>query len=164
MDGVLFFEGVAALREWIDSRGGTAGAWLGFDRVRYGTGPAGLRFQPAADLLAEIGWVEGERRALDDGRYAVRFAPGEVKRRRAPAWSLADGPVEMPVLSPEYEERFRADAEAWAFFEKQPPRYRRAAIWWVMSGKAEQTRQRRLDALVEGSAAGEKLAQLTRQL
>lgn len=162
-EGVLFFADVAALRDWLTAHADAEEAWLGFHRVRYGTDPgAGVRVQPAADLLAERGWVPGERERVDADRYAVRFAPGTVKRRARPAW--AEGRIEMPVLPDEYLARLREDEAVWEFFEAQAPRYKRAAIWWVTSGKAPETRERRITALVRSCAAGERLAQLQRQL
>jgi hypothetical protein len=160
---LLTFDGVEALRAWAAAHAAEAGeAWLVLERVRYGAPVPALRFAPAAEVLAEHGLVPGERAAVDADRYAVRFAPGKVKARRAPAW--AEGPHEEPVLSAEYDERLRTDPAAWAFFEQQPPRYRRAAIWWVMSGKAEATRERRIAALVEACAAGERVPALVRNL
>jgi len=164
---VLSLADLDALRSWLGSDDAAAGeVWLGFHRVRFGADPGpALLFGEAADELAVAGWAEGERRAVDDGSYAVRFAPGKVTRKVAApgdAWPRERG--DMPLLDPAYEAEFRADEAAWAFFEEQPPRYRRAAIWWVISGKSEQTRRRRLAGLIEGSAAGEKLPQLVRQL
>jgi uncharacterized protein YdeI (YjbR/CyaY-like superfamily) len=57
-------------------------------------------------------------------------------------------------LSAEYEQRFRAQEQAWAFFEEQTPWYRRTAGFWVMSAKQEATRERRLQQLIDDSAAG----------
>ena len=61
-------------------------------------------------------------------------------------------------LDPAYEQVFRANAAAWAYFEAQPPSYRRVAQWWVMSAKREETRQKRLATLIEDSAAGRRIA------
>lgn len=164
MDDVLFFDDAEALRTWAAEHAADAAeAWVGFARVRFPHPAPGLRYDVASAVLADVGWVGGERRPVGDDRYAVRFAPGTVKRPKPPAWAAA-GPMPEPELSREYEERFRADAEAWAFFAKQPPRYRRAATWWVMSGKSEDTRDRRIDALVEASAAGERVAAVVRGL
>ena len=52
--------------------------------------------------------------------------------------------------------RFRADRKAWAFFARQPPGYRRMTTFWVTSAKREETRRKRLDALIERSAKGER--------
>ena len=53
------------------------------------------------------------------------------------------------------EARLRADAAAWADWERRPPSYRRAVTYWVTSAKRPETRLRRLDALIEAAAAGE---------
>lgn len=46
---------------------------------------------------------------------------------------------------------FRASAEAFAFFEGQPPGYRRTMEEWIMSARQPATRSRRLAALVAAS-------------
>ncbi len=53
----------------------------------------------------------------------------------------------------------QANAAAWAFFESQPASYKKAAIWWVISAKQEETRQKRLVKLAEFSASGQRLPQ-----
>jgi hypothetical protein len=161
----LFLPDVAALRTWASSRDDADDVWLGFHRVRYGVPrPPSLTVSDAAEEFAALGWVEVARGPIDDDRYAVRFAPGKVVRRRSapdePGWPRGV----MPVLDEASEEEFRAHGEAWAYFQEQAPKYRRTAIWWVISGKSEETRRRRLTALVESSAAGERVAQLLRQM
>ena len=63
---------------------------------------------------------------------------------------------------PEYEERLRANAAAAEYFDSRPPWYRRTAIHLVMSAKREETRERRLEQLIEDSAAGRDIKQLRR--
>ena len=43
---------------------------------------------------------------------------------------------------------------AWKWFQAQPAGYRRTATYWVISAKRPQTRERRLEQLIEDSAAG----------
>ena len=64
-------------------------------------------------------------------------------------------------LAKPYEAAFRANSKAWAFFESQPPSYRRPATWWVMSAKKDETREKRLATLIEDSEAGRRIAQMT---
>jgi hypothetical protein len=159
---LLTFGDLAALRAWIDAEAASAPeALVVFPRVRYGAPLPPFRVAEAAEAFAAAGFVESGRAPVDADRYAVRFAPGKVPVRRA---MPRDESWEPPVLSAEYEERLRSHPGAWEFFEKQPPRYRNAATWWVMTGKAEATRERRIAALVEACGAGEKLPQLVRQL
>ena len=49
---------------------------------------------------------------------------------------------------------FKANKGAWAFFEKQPPGYRRLVTHRVMSAKREETRMRRLQQLIALSQRG----------
>ncbi len=58
---------------------------------------------------------------------------------------------EQVKLDPAMEKRFRANKKAWKFFEAQPPGYRKTILWWVMSGKQEVTREKRIGILIETS-------------
>jgi hypothetical protein len=160
---VRFFDTAGELDAWAREHAEADGeVWVGFPRIRYGHPAPALRYADAAETLGTLGLVQAGRATVDETTYAVRFAPGTVKRPKPPVW--AEGPHPEPAFSAEHERRFRDDADAWAFFEAQAPRYRRAAMWWVASGKSEQTRERRFDSLVESSAAGEKVAALQRQM
>ena len=68
---------------------------------------------------------------------------------------------EAAELAPEYEERIRADAAAWHYWSARPPSYRKAAVWWVVSAKREETRERRLARLIEHSRKGRTVPPLT---
>ncbi len=65
-------------------------------------------------------------------------------------------------LEAAYEGRLGDDPAALAFLEAQAPGYRRAVTHWVMEAKQEATRLRRLDKLIEDSAAGRRVAQFSR--
>ena len=58
--------------------------------------------------------------------------------------------------------RLKRNRKAWAFFKQQPGWYRHGAVWWIVSGKKPETRERRLTALIEDSAAGRTIKPLTR--
>lgn len=60
-----------------------------------------------------------------------------------------------------FAERFTANARAWAYFEAQGAYYRHTAIWWVISAKREETREKRLATLIEVSEQGKHLPHLT---
>jgi hypothetical protein len=61
-----------------------------------------------------------------------------------------------------YERQFPAHAPAWSFFQAQAPSYQRVANQWVMSAKAESTRQKRLATLIAESERRRRLPQFTR--
>jgi uncharacterized protein YdeI (YjbR/CyaY-like superfamily) len=48
------------------------------------------------------------------------------------------------------------------FFTTQAPSYQRAAIWWVISAKKEETRQKRAQTLIELSKKRQLLPQFTK--
>jgi uncharacterized protein YdeI (YjbR/CyaY-like superfamily) len=64
-------------------------------------------------------------------------------------------------LEDAHEKRFRANRKAWDFFQAAPPSYRKAAIWWVTSAKAEETKLRRLAKLIDDSEHGRTVPPLT---
>jgi uncharacterized protein YdeI (YjbR/CyaY-like superfamily) len=55
----------------------------------------------------------------------------------------------------------RENPAAWEFFQAQPPSYQRIATWYVVSAKREATRLKRLERLIEDSAAGRRLPYFT---
>ena len=159
---------------------------------RKGTGRPSITWPESVDEALCYGWIDGVRRKIDDESYSIRFTPrrpsstwSEVNTRRAVELIRAgrmqpDGlrayEARQPdrsggysfeqrgevALDPELESRFRAEPAAWAFFQSQPPGYRRTVTWWVMSAKREETRARRLATLIEDSAAGRKIKELRR--
>jgi hypothetical protein len=52
---------------------------------------------------------------------------------------------------------FKANRKAWAFFEAQPPYYRKLMVHFVVSAKREETRHTRLAQLIATSAAGRRM-------
>jgi uncharacterized protein YdeI (YjbR/CyaY-like superfamily) len=186
----IFFAGAEEFRAWLERDHETATECVvGFWKAH--TGKPSMRWADAVREALCFGWIDGIRRSLGDESYTIRFTPrktgsnwsrvnvGHVEEliregRMTPA-GLAAFEARRPERTGVYsfeqrhtagleraqEERFRADAKAWEFFEKQPPSYRRTAIFWVVSAKREDTRARRLETLIADSAAGRRLAQLT---
>jgi uncharacterized protein YdeI (YjbR/CyaY-like superfamily) len=182
-----FFETPAKLRRWLSRHHGSATElWVGAHRK--GTGRPTLTWEQIVDELLCYGWIDGVRRGLPDGRWAIRVTPRKkgsnwsaknVRRiaeledegrmteagRKAfaardpakPGYSYETAPSTLPGAM---ERRLRADAKAWAWFSDQAPSYRRTVTHWVMSAKRDETRERRMDALIEDSAAGRKVKPL----
>jgi uncharacterized protein YdeI (YjbR/CyaY-like superfamily) len=180
-EDATFFETPAELRAWLERHHATETEhWVGAHRKA--TGRPTLTWQQIVDELLCFGWIDGVRRSLPDDRWAIRITPrrkgsnwSAVNVRRVAeleaagrmtdagrrAFALRD-PNRVPytyeprslTLSPAGEERLRANVAAWAWFEQQAPSYRRAAAHWVMSAKQEATRERRLQMLIDDSAAG----------
>ena len=180
-----FFASAAAFRKWLERHHASKGElWLGL--WKKDSGRKGLTYEEAVDEALCFGWIDGLAKSHDERSYKQRFTPrkprsvwsainlGKIERlkaagrmakpgldafenrdpRRTGLYSFENRDVK---LSAAFAKRFRAQARAWAFFEKQPPGYRRLMAFWVMSAKRDETRERRLARLIERSAAGERV-------
>ena len=184
MDAV-FFATPGELRAWLVANHETAPELI-VGYFKKGTGKPSITWPESVDQALCFGWIDGVRRGIDAERYCIRFTPrrarsiwSAVNIRRfgeldaegliAPAGHLAFAArteerssvyayeqETEPVLTPEAEARFRANAVAWAYFCAQPPSYRRTVIHRVTSAKKPETRERRMKAIIEMLAKGEK--------
>jgi uncharacterized protein YdeI (YjbR/CyaY-like superfamily) len=180
---VQFFESTDQLRDWFDGHHRTADElWLGYHKKA--TGRPTITWSDAVDEALCVGWIDSVRYSLDDERSAQRFTPrrkgsvwsainvrkvgeltaqGRMRPAGLAAYEARDpGKTaiyayerEVAALTEDETARLRADRAAWADWERRSPSYRRTIIYWVTSAKKPETRARRLDALIEASAAGE---------
>ena len=181
-----FFADAAAFRRWLTENAATAKELVvGFHTTK--SGLPSITWPQSVDEALCVGWIDGVRKNVDATSYQIRFSPRKpsshwstVNIRRV-AVLTAEGRMQaaglaayaqrsearsgkasyeqpcMPELAPADQKLFRKHRAAWAFFEKQPPGYRKRVIWIVISAKQEATRQRRLAALIEASAAGQRI-------
>ncbi len=180
----VFFATPDAFRAWLVANHETADELL-VGYFKKGTGHPSITWPESVDQALCVGWIDGVRRRIDDERYSIRFTPrrarsiwsavnirrfGELDEaglvleagRRAFAKRTEDRSAiysyettTEPALSPEAEERFRANEAAWAYFNARTPPYWRAAIHWTTRAKKPGTRERRLERLIADSAAGQ---------
>lgn len=185
-----FFPTPADWRAWLqEHHADTAELLVGF--YKKDSGRPSITWPESVDEALCFGWIDGVRRRIDEVSYSIRFTPrkrnsiwsavnikrvGELtelglmhpaglkafEQRREAKSSIYAYEQEKHELDPAYEQQFRANASAWAFFEAQPPWYRRTAIYWVTSAKKEETRLKRLATLIKDSAQGRTIGPLTR--
>jgi uncharacterized protein YdeI (YjbR/CyaY-like superfamily) len=185
----IFFESPAALRTWFEEHAATESElWVGY--WRKATGRPSLTWEEAVGEALCVGWIDGVRKSLDGDRFIQRFTPrrpgstwSAVNIRRAQEL-IAEGRMRPAGLAAferrrddrsaiySYEQRhaaeLRADEQARlaaspgarAFWERQPPSYRRTAAYWVTSARRPETRERRLRQLIEDSEAGRRVGPL----
>lgn len=187
----IFFETPAAFRAWLQTHHARGSdVWVGF--YKRASRRSSITWPESVDEALCFGWIDGIRRSLDEHRYAIRFTPrrpqstwSAVNIRRAkelirlgrmqPAGLRAfEARADEKTALSSYEQRktarleaaderrFKANAKAWAFFNTQPPWYRRVAVYWVISAKRPETRERRLATLIADSARGRTVPPLTR--
>lgn len=187
----IFFPNPEAFREWLATHHATeTELQVGF--YKKGTGKQTLTWQGAVDQAMCYGWIDGKMNSIDDDRYTHRFTPrkptstwsavnikrvGELTelglmqpaglaafaaRTEARSSIYAFEQPDTVDLEPKMTARFQANEAAWRYWLEQPFSYRKTAIWWVISAKRDETKQKRLMALINDSAEGRRLAQFSR--
>ena len=187
--GPTFYATPAEWRAWLHAHHADEREhWVGF--YKRGSGRPSITWPEAVDQALCFGWIDGVRKGIDDSRYMIRFTPRKPASRWSkvnvarvealreqglmhPA-GLAAFAARTEVGTYSYEQRdearldaarerrLRQNAAAWGWFRAQAPSYRRTAIYWVMSAKREETRDRRLARLIEDSAQGRRIGPLSR--
>ena len=180
-----FFKSGTDFRKWLEVHHDRDLALLvGF--YKKSSGHAGMTYQEALDEGLAYGWIDGLRKNLDAERWTIRFTPRKprsiwsrvnTKRvkelmalgrmtpaglsafaARDPRRSGIYGHERKPMtFDAAIEKTFAGSARAKAFFDAQPPGYKKIVTYWVMTAKQEETRLRRLDVLIEHSAKGKRI-------
>ena len=184
-----FFATSEEFRAWLEQHHETATElWVGLYKKR--SGRPSITWPEAVDEALCFGWIDSVRQSIDDESYMNRFTPrkpdsnwsavnvrrvGELskqRRMRAPGLKAFRERREdktatysyeqrhQAKLDPAQERRFRAKKKAWEWFQTQPRGYRTTALYWVMSAKRPETRDRRLETLIEDSAKGRRVPPL----
>jgi uncharacterized protein YdeI (YjbR/CyaY-like superfamily) len=188
----IFFATAGELREWLERNHASATELLvGF--YKRGSGKPSITWQELVDEELCFGWIDSVRQGIDEVSYSNRLTPRKARStwsainiarakelirlgRMRPAGLKAFErrtdersaiysyeQRKKARLDPEAERSFRANKKAWAFFQAQAPGYRKTAIWWVISAKREETRQKRLTTLIGDSQNGRTIGPLTRR-
>ena len=186
-----FFATPSHFRRWLaKNHDKQSELWVGF--YKKGSGRPSITWPESVDEALCFGWIDGLRKSLDDDSYVIRFTPrrkgsiwSAVNLRRVPEL-IREGRMEQAgrrvyeardpkkagvysfergaaALDAEAEAKFRRNRKAWEFFQSQPPGYRKTVIWWVVSAKREETRAKRLQTLIDDSAAGRRIRELRRK-
>lgn len=187
---IKFFKTPGDFRKWLERHHETARElWVGY--YKKDSGRQSITWPESVDEALCFGWIDGIRKSIDGVSYMTRFTPRRprsiwsavnIKRveelaregRMRPAGERAFAArtenrsgiyayeQRQTELVEPYGEKLRRNRAAWKFFEAQTASYRKAANWWVLSAKREETRLKRLETLIEDSAAGRTLKQFTR--
>jgi uncharacterized protein YdeI (YjbR/CyaY-like superfamily) len=178
-----FFVSPEAFGKWLAANHSKRSELLvGYWKVA--TGKASMTWAQSVEQALRYGWIDGVRRSLGEDSYVIRFTPRRrgshwsnvnvrmAKRlvqegTMAPA-GLAAFKARSPARTGQgsYAQRkpvplpaaavraLQADKAAWADFQARAPHYRKAIAWWIVNAKREETRERRIQHLVESSREG----------
>jgi uncharacterized protein YdeI (YjbR/CyaY-like superfamily) len=187
---VIYFATPAEFRDWLEENHAKAAEqWVGF--YKKDAAQTGITWKEAVDEALCYGWIDGIRKSVDDQRYKIRFTPRkpgsiwsvvnlnrldeltqlgrmqpaglkafqERDQKKAAQYSYEQDDIK---LDPAYEKQLKANRATWEFLQAQPTSYQRAVLWWIISAKKEETRQKRLATLIDESARGQKIAAFVR--
>lgn len=186
-----FFATPADWRAWLqEHHADTEEFWLGF--YKRGSGRPSITWPESVDEALCFGWIDGVRKSIDAISYTIRFTPrkprsiwsainikranellqlGLMQSSGLAAFEKRDGDrsaiyayeqrkaAKLPL---EFEKHFRKQADAWKFFQSQPPWYQRTSSYWVISAKKQATRIKRLGSLIDCCARKQKIPTLNR--
>ncbi|KXH79669.1 YdeI/OmpD-associated family protein [Chryseobacterium kwangjuense] len=175
----IFFATKEEFRKWLEENHTREKEILvGF--YKKSTGKPSMNWSESVDQALCFGWIDGVRRSLDAESFSNRFTPRKLnsnwslinikkveeltkaglmtpagqkafEARKEDKTGIYSHETEPVVLNPLYEQEFKAHKNAWEFFEKQAPSYKRTIIHWLMSAKQEKTRLSRLEKLIHES-------------
>ncbi len=183
-----FFPTAADFRAWLEEHHATTDyLWVGY--YKKATKKVSVTWEDTVNEALCYGWIDGIRKSQGPESYMIRFTPrkpnsvwsqrnielveqliaqGLMKPEGLAAFAYKDVHPDSGyaiataagALPKEMLARFQENAPAWEFYQQQPPGYRRQSAHWVTSAKREETRQRRLGALIEDSSNQLRIKQL----
>jgi uncharacterized protein YdeI (YjbR/CyaY-like superfamily) len=187
----LFFATPADLRVWFATHA-PAQQELLVGYYKKGSGKPSVTWPESVDEALCVGWIDSIGHSIDTDSYMIRFTPRKprstwsavnIKRVQALINEGRMTPTGLAAfeartdersaiyaheqrhsatLTPVEEKQFKANQAAWTWFQTKAPSYQKAALYWVVSAKRDETRQKRLATLIDDSAHGRTIAPLTR--
>ncbi len=185
----IFFKRPSDLRKWFEKHHAKEQELL-VGYFKKDSGKPSITWPESVDEALCFGWIDGIRKSIDEVSYTIRFTPrrarstwsavnikraGELTKqglmmpsglkafeaREENRSGIYSYEQRSPDLPDPYSRLLKKNKAAWNFFNAQNPSYKKAANWWVLSAKKEETRLKRLGQLIDFSAQGETIPQFT---
>ena len=183
MDQQAFFTTPTLFKDWLKSNFASEKVlWVCYFKKH--TRKASISWEESVEEALCYGWIDGLRKSIDDETYKIRFTPRrkdsiwsqknidtiarliKAKRikesglvaynyRKESKSTIYSYEMEALELSADFLKRLRKDKMALAYYTKMPPSSKRHSNRWVMSGKKEETRERRFLILLKSCLAAE---------
>lgn len=181
-----FFASQAEWAQWLErNHAKVDGIWMRIAK-KGAAGPA-ISLAEALEVALCFGWIDGQRKALDQHAYLQRYTPrrarsiwskinrdsalryiaqgkmqpsglAEVARARKDGrWDAAYDAPSAATVPPDLRAALDADPAAAAFFTRLSAQNRYAILFRTQSAKKAETRARRIASFVEMLARGETL-------
>lgn len=182
----LRFATARAFEAWLrKNHASSDGVWLLIAKA--GAGEPTVTYPQAVEIALCYGWIDGQKKGLDDQHWLQRFTPrrarslwSKANREKAEAliksgrmqpggmaeieraqsdgrWSAAYDGARTAAVPPDLQAALDAQPQARRFFAQLDGANRYAVLWRVQTAKRPETRSKRIETLVEMLARGEKI-------
>ena len=185
-DEIVAFESREAMAAWLaKNHRKSPGIWLKI--AKKGSGQDSVSYAEAIDVAICYGWIDGQKRALDDESWLQRFTMrtarskwSKVNRDKAEAfiasgemtpagleqvelakadgrWDAAYEGMKTATVPQDFADAMAAVPRAQEFFQTLDRHNSFAMIYRVQEAKRAETRQRRIEQFVQMLSEGRKL-------
>lgn len=185
MDEPFDFKNKEEWRSWLtQNHDKTVSVWLTFHKKS--STQKGLNLAEAVEEAICFGWIDGKLKKLDAEKFIVRFSPrkansvwSKINKERAERliksgrmtsagiakidaakksgwWEKAYTNKILDEIPTDLEEAMKDEKDAWENFQKFANSYRNMYIGWVNDAKTEETRQKRIQKVVEQARQNKK--------
>lgn len=176
--GSLEFENRDQWRRWLDKNHAIESeAWLILHKKKYRD--QGLTLDEAIEEALCFGWIDGKLNRLDQKRYRLRFSPritnsiwamSNIRRvekliaegkmtesgyqkiaqaKENGEWEAAIRREQVDKIPKALESTLRKTKGALSAYRSLPDSLKKQYIYWLQSAKREETKQRRIQKIVE---------------
>jgi uncharacterized protein YdeI (YjbR/CyaY-like superfamily) len=183
---IISFAQPRAWAAWLASNHASSrGVWLKL--AKKASGIESINYAEALEVALAWGWIDGQKRSLDDTSWLQKFTPrgpksiwskinrekalaliasGEMKppgleqverAKRDGRWEAAYDSPSRATVPEDLAAALTANARAAAFFATLDSANRYAVLWRIHTAKKAETRARRISQFVEMLARHEKL-------
>lgn len=183
---ILKFRSARFFEAWLrKNHSSSDGLWLQIAKA--GAADSTVTYADAVEVALCYGWIDGQKKALDDAYWLQRFTPrrprslwskvnqakaqalidagkmqasgqAEIDRARMDGrWELAYDGARTAAVPPDLQAALNANPKAAVFFCELDSANRYALVWRVQTAKKSETRTRRIETLVAMLARGEKV-------
>lgn len=182
---IIFFKKPEEWRRWLEQNHNISkGVWLRF--YKKASGVESLNYSEALDEALCFGWIDGQANKYDDASYLQKFTPRrsrsnwskrniehisrlEKEGKMTPAgwkeveaakadgrWELAYDSQSNSTVPEDFLQQLLNDKKALTFFESLTKANKFAITYRLQTAKKPETRQRRMQAILEMLSKGEK--------
>lgn len=183
---IRLFADPGELEAWLEeSHGSSAGVWLKI--AKKGSGERSVTYAEALELALSFGWIDSQKRGLDETFFLQRFTPrrprgrwSKINREKAEAlieaermrpaglaeveaakadgrWEAAYAGQRTAEVPPDLQRELDANAAARECFQGLDSANRYAIVYRLNDAKKVETRQRRLRKFIAMLERGEKM-------